>query len=254
MLNRLKLCKFGLMLFFLSCMNTTFAEEFQIATAGHFLLTLQELLRIFEKETGNKAVITTTSMGVLFTKVKEGAPFDILLSGDISTPIKIEQEGLGIANTRFSYAIGKLVLWSPNPALVDKKGEILKTGNFAHLALAHPERAPYGIAAKNTLQQLELWQSLQAKLLIEEDPMPTYKKVLAGEAELGLLPLSLLNPSKKIEGSLWIVPNNLSGRLEHQAILLNHGEHNNAAKAFFTFLKSARAKNVIESFGYSLPK
>jgi molybdate transport system substrate-binding protein len=234
--------------------NVSFAEEFQIATAGHFLLPLQELLRMFEKETGNKAVITATSMGILYAKLKEGAPFDLFLSGDTLTPIKIEQEGLGIANTRFSYAIGKLVLWSPNPNLVDKKGEVLKKGNFTHLALAHPERAPYGVAAKQLLQQWELWQSLQDKLLITEDPIPAYKKIIAGEAELGLLPLSILNPSKKIEGSLWIVPSGLYGRLEHQAILLNHGENNEAAKAFFAFLKSARAKNVIESFGYSLPK
>lgn len=250
----LKLRKLSLILLLLGYISTAFAEEFQIATAGHFLLALQELLKIFEKETGHKAVITASSMGILYAELKEGAPFDLFLSGDASTPIKIEQEGLGIANTRFSYAIGKLVLWAPDPTLVDKKGEILKTGNFTHLALAHPERAPYGVAAKNTLQQLGVWQSLQTKLLIEEDPMPAYKKVLAGEAELGFLPLSLLNPSKKIAGSLWIVPSALSGHLEHQAILLNHGEHNDAAQAFFAFLKSARAKTIIESFGYSLPK
>lgn len=230
------------------------AEEFQIAVADHFLLPLQELLRLFEKETNNKAVVTATSVGMVYSKLKEGAPFDIFLSGDIVTPAKMEQEGLSIANTRFSYAVGRLVLWSPNPNLIDKKGDVLKkAASFTHIAISHTERATYGVVAKQVLEKLEVWSSLKDKLVIAESPVPTYKKIVSGEAELGFLPLSILNPSKKIDGSLWIVPSSLYDRLEHQTLLLKHGENNTAAKDFLSFLKTPRARNVIESFGYSIP-
>lgn len=229
------------------------AEEFNVATADHFTFPMQELLRLFEKDTGNKATVTATSVGMIYNKLKEGAPFDMFFSGDTVTPTKMEQEGFVVANSRFAYAVGKLVLWSPNPNLIDKKGEILKTGNFKQLVLSHTERAPYGLVAKQTLEKLELWDKLKDKLMIVESPLITYDTITKGGAELGFLPLSILNPSKKIEGSLWIVPAGLYDRLEHHAVLLKHGENNKAAKDFLAFVKSPRAKNVIESFGYSIP-
>jgi molybdate transport system substrate-binding protein len=228
------------------------AEDFHVSTADHFMLPLQELVRLFEKDTGHKATLTGTSVGMIYNKLKEGAAFDIFFSGDAVTPAKMEQEGLGVANTRFTYAVGKLVLWSPDPNLVDKKGEILKIANFKHLALPNTERATYGVVAKQTLEKMEVWEKLKDKLVILESPMVTHKAINEGSAELGFLPLSILNPSKKIEGSLWIVPTALYERLEHQALLLKHGETNKAAKDFLVFVKSPRAKNVIESFGYSI--
>jgi molybdate transport system substrate-binding protein len=230
------------------------AEDFHVSAADHFMLPLQELLRLFEKDTGYKASVTGTSVGMIYNKVKEGAPFDIFFSGDAITPTKMEQEGLGVANTRFTYAIGKLVLWSPNPSLIDKKGEVLKKGNFKHLVLANTERATYGVVAKQTMERMEVWEKLKDKLVIAESPVLTYKTINEGGAELGFLPLSTLNPSKKIEGSLWIVPAGLYDRLEHQTLLLKHGENNKAAKDFLDFVKTPRAKNVIESFGYSIPR
>lgn len=229
------------------------AEEFQVSAADHFILPLQELVRLFEKDTGHKAIITGTSVGVIYAKVKEGAPFDIFFSGDVITPVKMEQEGLSVPNTRFTYAIGKLVLWSPNPSLIDKKGEVLKTGNFKHLVLPNTERATYGVVAKQVMEKMDVWEKLKDKLIIAESPVLTHKTIREGGAELGFLPLSTLNPSKKIEGSLWIVPAALYDRLEHQTLLLKHGENNKAAKDFLAFVKTPRAHNVIESFGYNMP-
>jgi molybdate transport system substrate-binding protein len=233
--------------------SSVHAEEFQVSTADHFMLSLQELVRLFEKDTGNKAIITGSSVGAIYTKIKEGAPFDVFFSGDATTPAKMEQEGFGVPNTHFTYAIGKLVLWSPNPTLVDKKGDVLRTGNFKHLVLPNTERATYGVMAKQTMEKMDVWEKLKDKLVIAESPVVTYKTIREGGAELGFLPLSILNPSKKIEGSLWIVPVAFYERLEHQVVLLKHGENNKAAKDFLDFVKGPRAKNVIESFGYSLP-
>ncbi|MDD2814670.1 MAG: molybdate ABC transporter substrate-binding protein [Thiotrichaceae bacterium] len=234
--------------------NSVHAEEFQVSAADHFMLPLQELVRLFEKDTGNKAIVTGSSVGAIYTKIKEGAPFDIFFSGDATTPVKMEQEGFAVPNTRFTYAIGKLVLWSPDPTLIDKKGEVLKTGNFKHLVLPNTERATYGVVAKQAMEKMDVWEKLKDKLVIAESPVVTYKTIHDGGAELGFLPLATLNPSKKIEGSLWIVPAAFYDRLEHQAVLLKHGENNKAAKDFLTFVKSPRAKNVIESFGYSMPR
>jgi molybdate transport system substrate-binding protein len=233
--------------------NLAQAESLHIAVADHFGLPMQELLKIFEKETGITPTTTATSSGELYNKLKAGELFDVFISADVLIPEKLEQDGQGVANTRFTYAVGKLVLWSPNPNLVDKKGEVLKKANFTHIAMSNPERAPYGNATRQALEKLGLLETLKDKLVIAESPALTYKKIVEGGAELGFLPLAYLRPSKKIEGSYWIVPPQLYGRLEHQAILLKHGENNKVAKDFIAFMKTPRIQNLIESFGYSLP-
>lgn len=233
--------------------NLVQAESLHIAVADHFLLPMQELLKVFEKETGITPTTTATSSGELYNKLKAGELFDVFISADVIVPEKMEQDGLGVANTRFTYAVGKLVLWSPNPTLVDKKGEVLKNGNFKHIAMSNPEHAPYGNATRQALEKMELLGSLKDKLVIAESPALTHKKIIEGGAELGFLPLAYLRPSKKIEGSYWIVPPQFYGRLEHQAILTKYGENNKVAKDFIAFMKTPRAQNLIESFGYSLP-
>jgi len=233
--------------------NLVQAEGLHIAVADHFGLPMQELLKVFEKETGIIPTTTATSEGELYNKLKAGELFDVFIAANIAVPDMMVQEGLGIANTRFTYAIGKLVLWSPNPNLVDKKGDVLRSGHFKYIAMSNPERAPYGNAARQALAKLELLDVLKEKLVLAESPALTYKKIVEGGAELGFLPLAYLRPSKKIEGSYWIVPPQLYGRLEHQAILTKYGENNKAAKDFIAFMKTPRAQNLIESFGYTLP-
>ncbi|MDD2814677.1 MAG: molybdate ABC transporter substrate-binding protein [Thiotrichaceae bacterium] len=229
------------------------AEEIRAAVAGHFILPFQELAGLFERQTGHKVIPTAKSNGMLYNELKAGTVYDIFLSADVATVLNIESDDLGVLKTRFSYAFGRLALWSPDPKLIDAKGEVLKTGNFKHILIPHTERAGYGVAAKQALNKLGVWDSVENKLIMYDDAAGLLDRIRAGEAELGFVPFALLNPRKKIEGSLWIVPPKLYGNLEHQAILLKHGEHSEAAKAFLQFLKTPIAYSIIESFGYNPP-
>lgn len=229
------------------------AEEIRAAVAGHFILPFQELARLFERQTGHKVIPTAKSNGMLYKELKTGTVYDIFLSADVQTVLNIEQDGFGVLNTRFSYAFGRLALWSADPKLIDSKGEILKKGNFKHLLIPHTERAGYGVAAKQALNKLGYWEAVEDKLIMYDDAAGLLDRIRTGEAELGFMPYALLNPTKKIEGSLWIVPPKLYGNLEHQAILLKHGENSQAAKDFLQLLKTPVARNIMESFGYSNP-
>lgn len=229
------------------------AEEIRAAVAGHFILPFQELARLFERQTGHKVIPTAKSNGMLYNELKAGTVYHIFLSADVQTILNIENDDLGVLNTRFSYAFGRLALWSPNPKLIDSKGDILKKGNFKHLLIPHTERAGYGVAAKQALNKLGAWDAVENKLIMYDDAAGLLDRIRSGEAELGFMPYALLNPTQKIDGSLWIVPPKLYGNLEHQAILLKHGERSEAAKAFLQLLKTPVARNIIESFGYSPP-
>jgi molybdate transport system substrate-binding protein len=231
-----------------------FADEFNLAVATNFHDTAKKLVNLFTKRTGHQAIITAGSTGKLYNQLKEKkAAFDVLLSADIETPQLIEQQGLGVANTRFSYAIGKLVLWSPQEGLVDAKGEILQQGKFEHLSLADPQVGPYGVIAQEAMTNLNVWEKLQPKLLLHENMTKTYQTIKTGESQLGFVALSMLNPNQRIVGSFWVVPTNLYTPIEQQAILLPAGKNNQAALAFLDFLKTPRARNTIESYGYGLP-
>ncbi len=230
------------------------ADEFNLAVATNFHNTTKKLIKLFEKRTGHQAVITADSTGRLYKQLKEKqAPFDIFLAANVKTPKLIEEEGLGIADTRFSYAIGKLVLWSPQEGFVDIKGEVLKTGEFEHIVIPDPKVGPYGVIAQEAMKNLTVWEQLQPKLLLRRSMTQTYQTVKNGEAQLGFVALSMLNPNQRIEGSFWIVPTYLYTPIEQQAILLQHGKDNKAALAFLDFIKTPRARNTIESYGYGLP-
>lgn len=230
------------------------ADEFNLAVATNFHDTAKKLVNLFEQRTGHKAIITADSTGKLHNQVKEkSAAFDVFLSADVETPQLIEKEGLGIANTRFSYAIGKLVLWSPQEGLVDARGEILQKGEFQHLSIPDPQVGPYGVIAQETMKNLNVWEKLQSKLLLHENMTETYQTIKTGKAQLGFVALSMLNPNQKIAGSFWVVPTNLYTPIEQQVILLQRGKDNKAALAFLDFLKTPRARNTIESYGYGLP-
>lgn len=229
------------------------AEEIKAAVAGHFILPFLELARLFERQTGHKVIPTAKSNGMLYNELKAGTVYHVFLSADVQTILNIEKDDLGVPKTRFSYAFGRLALWSPNPTLVDSKGEVLKKGNFKHILIPHMERAGYGVAAKQALNKLGYWDGVADKLIQYDDAAGLLDRIRTGEAELGFMPYALLNPTKKIEGSLWIVPPKLYGNLEHQAILLRHGEKSEAARGFLELLKTPVARNIIESFGYSPP-
>ena len=231
----------------------TYADEVQVAVAANFTAPMQKIAAEFEKDTGHKAQLAFGATGKFYAQIKNGAPFEILLAADDTTPEKLEKEGVGIANSRFTYAIGKLVLWSSKSGFVDNQGEVLKKGEFKHVAIANPKLAPYGAAAIETLTALKLLDAIQPKFVQGENIGQTHQFVATGNAELGFVALSQVMKDGKIsEGSGWIVPSNLHQPIRQDAVLLENGKGKPAAAALLKYLSSDKAKSVIKSFGYDL--
>jgi molybdate transport system substrate-binding protein len=244
---------FSLLAAVLSLPGQSWAAEVSVAVAANFTAPMQKLAQAFEAETGHKAVLAFGSTGTLYAQIRNGAPFQILLAADDETPLKIEKEGLGVAGSRFTYAVGKLVLWSKQPGLVDEKGEVLRTGAFQRIALANPKLAPYGAAAVETMTKLGVLQALQPRFVQGENIAQTYQFVFTENAQLGFVALSQVYAEGKIvQGSAWIVPDNLHAPIQQDAVLLKKGSDNPAAVALVQFLRGERAKALIRSFGYAL--
>lgn len=229
------------------------ADEVQVAVAANFTAPMQKIAAAFEKDTGHKAQLAFGATGKFYAQIKNGAPFEVFLAADDSTPEKLEQEGAGVANTRFTYATGKLVLWSSKPGFVDDQGAVLKKGEFKHLAIANPKLAPYGAAAIETLTALKLLEAIEPKFVQGENIAQTYQFVATDNAELGFVALSQVMKDGKIsEGSAWIVPSSLHQPIRQDAVLLENGKGKPAAAALLEYLKSDKSKAVIQSFGYDL--
>ncbi|MDD2815242.1 MAG: molybdate ABC transporter substrate-binding protein [Thiotrichaceae bacterium] len=233
------------------------ADTFNVAVAANFLSTAEQLGKKFETSSTHKASFSSSSTGKLYAQIKSAAPFDVFLSADVKTPELLEQEGLAVKGTRFSYAQGKLVLWSTKANFVDKQGKILEHADkFQHIAIANPSSAPYGLAAQQTLKSLKLWDGMQNKLARGESISQAMSFVSSGSTELGFVALSqIMDNDGKItsKGSSWIVPENLYAPMTQQAVLLKTGENNAAAKAFLAFLKTPVAQQIITAAGYGLP-
>ncbi|MEW9898406.1 molybdate ABC transporter substrate-binding protein [Chitinivorax sp. PXF-14] len=229
------------------------ADEVQVAVAANFAGPMQKIAAAFEQSTGHKALISVGATGKFYAQIKSGAPFEVLLAADDETPAKLEKEGAAVAGTRFTYAIGKLVLWSAKPNLVDDQGAVLKLGHFEHLAIANPKLAPYGQAAVETLKALNLYDSLAAKFVMGENIAQTQQFVSTGNAELGFVALSQVFEGGKVKsGSAWIVPPTLYAPIRQDAVLLEHGRGKPAAQALLQYLKSDAARTAITASGYSL--
>jgi molybdate transport system substrate-binding protein len=229
------------------------SAEVSVAVAANFSGPLDKLAAAFEKETGHHLLISSGSSGKLYVQIKAGAPFEVMLSADSERPLRLEKEGAAVAGSRFTYAIGRLVLWSKEPGLVDSAGAVLAGGGFRHLAVPSPENAPYGAAARQVLQGMDLWQKLAPRIVQGEDIGQTYQFVATGNAELGFVALSQIRAAGKPQGSLWIVPAERYRPIEQQAVLLARGKDDPAARAFLEFLRSAPARALIQEFGYGLP-
>jgi molybdate transport system substrate-binding protein len=229
------------------------AAEVSVAVAANFTAPMQKIAQDFEQVTGHKAILSFGSTGNFYAQIRNGAPFQVLLAADDETPIKIEKEGLGVAGSRFTYAIGKLVLWSKQPGLVDDKGEILRRGAFPRIAIANPKLAPYGAAAMETMGKLGVLSDLQPKFVQGENIAQTYQFIATENAQLGFVALSQVLADGKIsQGSAWIVPASLHMPIQQDAILLTKGSENPAAVALMRFLRSDRAQVLIRSYGYAL--
>jgi molybdate transport system substrate-binding protein len=229
------------------------AEEVRVGCVTNFTAAAEELKRIFEKTSTHTLKLISSSSGKLATMVRETSDLEIALLGELKIAQKLDEEGLVAKNSRFTYAIGKLALWSKRPDFVDHKGEVLQQGQFAHIIIPDVKDTAYGIAAKKVLDDMKLWESIEPKVISAVNVASARDMIAQEKAELGFTALSLLNPNKKIEGSVWILPQKLYPAIEQQAILLKHAENNKAAQAFMTFLKTPVAYNTIEKYSYSLP-
>jgi molybdate transport system substrate-binding protein len=227
------------------------ADEVPVAVAANFSAPMKEIAAAFERETGHKVLISSGSTGKLAEQIRNGAPFQLLLAADDRTPAALEAEKLTVPGTRFTYAIGRLVLWSPRPGFVDGKGEVLKRGGFQHLAVANPKLAPYGAAAMEAMTKMGVLATIEPKIVTGENIAQTQQFVSSGNAELGFVALSqVTKEGKPVEGSMWVVPEELHSPIRQDAVLLQAGKGKAAAEALLRFLRGDRARAVIASFGY----
>jgi len=229
------------------------ADEVNVAVAANFTSPMEMIAPEFEKATGHKLVIAYGTVGKFYAQIKNGAPFEVLVSADEVTPIRLEQDGLALAESRFTYAVGKLVLWSTQPGLVDDKGEVLKQGDFKHLSIANPKTAVYGKAAQGVMEKLGVYTALEPKLVVGENITQTYQFAATGNAELGFVALSqIYKDGNYAKGSYWIVPATLYSALKQDAVMLTCGKGNAAAEALLDYLKGDTAKTIIRAYGYEL--
>lgn len=227
------------------------AADVQVAVAANFTAPMKLIAADFEKDTGHTAVLSFGATGKFYAQISNGAPFEVFLAADDETPKKLEQDGAAVPGSRFTYATGRLALWSARSGLVDAQGEVLRKGGFGKLAIAAPKLAPYGAAAVETMNKLGLGAALEPTLVIGESIGQAFSFVATGNAELGFVALSQVYEGGKIKsGSAWIVPETLHGPIRQDAVLLTRGKDNPAATALLAFLKTDRAKAVIRSFGY----
>lgn len=242
----------SLVLFFPMAVTPALAEQVLVAVAANFVPPFREVAMEFEKTTGHNVQVASGSSGNFYAQIKNGAPFDVFFSADNERPKFLEDEGFGVKGSRFTYAIGRLVLWSPDPNLV--KGEdTLRSESFKHLAIANPKTAPYGAAAMQAMQKLGLWESVQSRLVMGENLGQTMGFIESGNAELGFLALSqVMDPKMKGKGGRWDVPINLHEPIQQDVVLLAKGKDNPAAKALMEFMGGPQATAIIERYGYEL--
>lgn len=229
------------------------AETVQVAVAANFTAPMKLIAESFKQDTGHTAEAAFGATGKFYAQIQNGAPFQILLSADEETPAKLEKEGMTQTGTRFTYAIGTLVLWSADPALIEDGAKVLGRNQFRKLAIANPKTAPYGAAAVEVMKALQVDQMLEPKLVQGENIAQTYQFVSTGNAELGFVALSQVFKDGQItEGSAWVVPAEMHKPIRQDAVILKNGEGNAAASAFMDYLKSDKVKAIIRSFGYEI--
>lgn len=229
------------------------ADEISVAVAANFTAPMQAIAAGFEKETGHKVLAAYGATGKFYAQIRNGAPFEVLLTADEETPARLIKESSAVAGSKFTYAIGKLVLWSAKPAIVDGAGAVLKAGGFNHLAIANPKLAPYGAAAVEVMKGLGVYASVQPKIVTGESIAQTHQFISTGNALLGFVALSQVLKDGKIDGSSWIVPATLYAPIRQDAVILEKGKGKPAAEALMKYLKSDKARAIIQSFGYALP-
>ncbi|MDZ7708773.1 MAG: molybdate ABC transporter substrate-binding protein [Roseovarius sp.] len=246
----LRLCLAAALLAFAP--HTARAEAALAAISANFAETAEALLPLFHDATGHDLTLTTGSTGKLHAQIAAGAPFDLLLSADAQTPAALIAEGHAVAGSAFTYATGRLTLWSADPDRIGPDGRAALVGSgLRFVAIANPDLAPYGVAARDTLQHLGLWKTLQPNIVMGQNIGQANSMVASGAAELGFVALSaVLSPRARTRGSRWDVPEDHHAPIRQEAVLLAHGADNAAARAFLDFLRGPQAAEVIARFGY----
>ncbi len=225
------------------------AGETLVAVAANFTAAAQDIGAAFTKATGHTATFSFGSTGKLYAQIAHGAPYQVFLAADAIRPEKAETEGLAVSGSRFTYAVGRLVLYSADPTLVDDTGEVLTRGDFARLAIANPVTAPYGAAAMEVLRALGAQDAVATRLVRGDSLSQTLQFVITGNAALGFVALSQVVDSP--DGSRWLVPATLHSPLRQDAVLLTRGADDPAARAFLDFLKSREARAIMGRYGYT---
>jgi molybdate transport system substrate-binding protein len=224
------------------------ADEIRVAVASNFANAIKEIAWHFERQTAHEVTLVFGSTGKHYAQIKHGAPFDAFFAADAKRPRLLEEEGLGVPGSRFTYAVGKLILWSPKAHYVDPRGKVLEQGEYRHLALANPRLAPYGRAAQEVLQKNGQWLVLRDRMVRGENIGQTFQFVKSGNAELGFVAWSQIKrPGQPTEGSWWEIPQALYSPIDQQAVLL---QDNAAARAFLTFVRGQEALDIIGAYGY----
>ena len=227
------------------------AADVSVAVASNFTLPMRQIALEFEKDTGHKAVLSFGSTGNFYAQIRNGAPFMLLLAADDEIPARLEKEGYAVASTRFTYALGRLVLWSAKAGVVDERGEVLARGSFQHIALANPKLAPYGAAAVETLAKLDLLERLRPRFVQGENIGQTFQFVATGNAPLGFVALSQVMANGRItNGSAWVVPASLHAPIRQDAAILGPGKDSAAALAMAAYLRGDKARAINRGYGY----
>lgn len=231
------------------------ASPLHIAVAANFTAPVKAIITDFEKDTGKTVLPSFGATGMLYAQIRNGAPFGLFLAADSRRPRLLAEQGIAVPDSRRTYAIGRLVLWSPDPSLIKDGAAALHDGKFSRLAIAEPKAAPYGAAAKQVLAHLGLWKSLSPRIVRGQSITQTYQYVASGNAQLGFVALSqiaMLPPERK--GSRWLVPQSFYTPIQQQIVLLKKAANDAEAKAFYDYLKSPKAEKIIREYGYEIAK
>ncbi len=251
-MNRFRFLSVIVSMFISLNITPLYADQVKVAVAANFTDVARELQPLFKKATGHEAVISFGSTGKLYSQIENGAPFEVFLAADTRRPMKAEKEGLAVPGSRFTYALGKLVLWSATPDLFDDAKTYLAAAKFSRLAMANPKTAPYGLAAEQVLKHMGVYPQVAPKLVRGDSIAQAFQFVATGNAQLGFVAYSQVRAWKDKQGTEWVVPDDHYAPIAQAAVLLKKGEANPAAQAFMAFLRSDTAHKVILDYGYGL--